>query len=50
MDVERLSSVERAPMSNISMSQFEAEMAKKRSEEDNIGATAAGTVAAANSQ
>ena len=37
-------------MSNISQSQFEAEMAKKRSEEDNVGATAAGTVASANAQ
>ena len=37
-------------MSNLSVSQFEAEMAKKRTEEDNVGATAAGTVAAANAQ
>ena len=37
-------------MSNISASQFEAEMAKKRTEDDNVGATAAGTVAAANAQ
>lgn len=37
-------------MSNISSSQFEAEMAKKRSEEDNVGATTAGTVASANAQ
>lgn len=37
-------------MSNLSAEQFEAEMAKKRTEEDNVGATAAGTVAAANSQ
>jgi hypothetical protein len=37
-------------MSNISASQFEAEMAKKRTEEDNVGATAAGTVASANAQ
>ena len=37
-------------MSNLSASQFEAEMAKKRTEEDNVGATAAGTVAAANAQ
>lgn len=37
-------------MSNISQTQFEAEMAKKRSEEDNVGATASGTVASANAQ
>lgn len=48
MDAAKPSSVERVLMSNISMSQFEAEMAKKRSEEDNIGAAPAGTAAAAN--
>ena len=35
-------------MSNLSAEQFEAEMSKKRSEDDNVGATAAGTAAAAN--
>jgi hypothetical protein len=35
-------------MSNISQTQFEAEMAKKRSEEDNVGVAPAGTAAAAN--
>ena len=37
-------------MSNLSQSQFEAEMAKKRTEEYNVGATAAGTVASSNAQ
>jgi len=37
-------------VSNLSAEQFEAEMSKKRTEEDNVGATAAGTVAAANAQ
>ena len=37
-------------MSNLSVSQFEAEMAKKRTEDDNVGIAAAGTVAAANAQ
>ena len=50
MGAARPSTVERVLMSNISMSQFEAEMAKKRSEEDNIGAAPAGTATAANAQ
>ena len=32
-------------MSSISAEQFEAEMAKKRSEEDNVGVAAPGTMA-----
>lgn len=35
-------------MSNLSAEQFEAEMSKKRTEDDNIGAAPAGTAAAAN--
>ena len=35
-------------MSNLSAEQFEAEMSKKRTEDDNVGAAPAGTAAAAN--